>query len=472
MIYKNIRPSSHISDKRRSGQSRRFFLKGACGGAGTLMALPVLETLFSSDQAFAQAAHNPRVWLTYQPNGYAREAFFPTDVSGPRNFTLAGCSLQPLSRHQENITIFKHLQNTSGQGSRGNDHLVSLACYLVGRTIPHDDGEGHAQSVDYFISSKFQEAAPSPQRLLNLCANDEVDAKSQAYNNRYKNVLSFDDEGRFVNNTNHLRNVFDSLFMGFDPGISETDVDRRAVMRTSVIDSVLQDAHRLESRLGVRDQRVMDQYFTSVREMERRLVASPVPGATCEISDNDFSAYPAGPQNRVDRVGEHWKETARLLALAFQCEATRVASYLLGGEAAGARYSDIGINKHVHNTLSHSGSGANREDYKKVDRYHAEVFADVLDLFESTPVGTGNLLDVTLLLWGTGLGDGNRHERNNLMAVLAGRAGGANHGKLMDVANNETTARLMNTIAVQVGAVAPGGFGNSSSEDDVFDLNS
>ena len=448
---------------------RRHFLRCSAGGLGTLLSLPALESLYPSEKAFAAEASLPRLWMTYQPNGYAREKFYPTQVKGARDFSLLGCSLEPLEARKNQITIFKHLENRS-MNSPGNSHLVSLASYLTGSAIKNDDGDGHRQSVHYHISAHYEKTAQSRVRQLVLCANDEVDPKKQSYNNRYKNNLSFDDAGRFVTPTNDLKKVFEQLFAGFDPGMNNQAQKERETLRKSVLDHVLSDAKDLEKRLGTRDRRVMDQYFTNLREVETRLTLQPVPGASCSPGMNNFQSYPLGPQGRVDRVGDHWLETARLLALAFQCEATRVCSYLLGGEAAGSRYADAGINQHIHNSLSHSSGGTNRQLYAKLDQFHAQIIAKVLKIFEETPSGTGNLLDHTVIHLGTGMGDGNPHEKNFLYALLMGNTAKWKHGHLVNVDNKKSNAVLMNTIVQGMGIPNTDGFGEANGAQDVFYL--
>ena len=448
----------------KSRIDRRRFLRCAAGGMGAAVALPALEGMFDSDNAFAQQASIPRYWFTFQPNGYATEAFYPKENRPDAAFE--DCGLAGLQPNRENVTLFKNIKNTAEGISKGNDHLVAMASYLACEAIDHDDGNGHVQSVDWFMSQHYQQVAPTRVRQLNLGANVGREGGG-GYNTLYKTTISFDDQGRFVGNENNLKKVFDQMFAGFDPAQTQQVVNHRRLQKTKVVDFVLEDLRQLNAGLGVEDKRRVDQYLTNLVEVERGLAFAPDPGAAqCSPGRNPFDENGV----KVDRVVEHWGETAKLVALAFQCDMTRVVTYMLGGETADARYSDVGINKGIHG-ISHNGGGRERELYRDIDAHHASRFNDSVDLFASTPLGAGSLLDASVLHWGTALGDGNIHERENLFALLAGNVGGMRHGRIIDVNNNDRqrTHVLINTVLERMGIPAPGGFG-AAGEGEIFDL--
>lgn len=131
-------------------------------------------------------------------------------------------------------------------------------------------------------------------------------------------------------------------------------------------------------------------------------------------------------------------------------------------------YTDIGLNKGIH-VISDNADVPDRERYREIDVHHSRRFNETIDLFASTPVGTGSLLAASLLHWGTALGDGNIHERENLFAVLAGNVGGIQHGRILDINNLQRSHVLLNTILERMGIPAPGGFGEAA-DGETFDL--
>lgn len=404
---------------------RRSFLRGtAAGGISTLVALPLLEASFRSDRAFAQAAGGtPRLIAFYVPNGTIEERWFPDGGSG-NNYDLSGTALAPLAPFQDSLRLFRRLGNTGRSGS-GNAHMRAIAGFLTGTAISSDAVSRVGISLDQRLADHYATTSPTPVHSLQLAGNNELDPpNNNRYNNQLKNSLSFDREGRILPNTSDLRSVFNRLFTGVDDGQVDEAARRRAVLGKSVLDHVLQDSAQLSAGLGTQDRQRVEEYFDSLRALERRL-QPPAGAAACDVGGTTFPSY--DDDRRLDEIGDHARQTARMLSLAFRCDATRVATYMAGGEAAGCRYNDIGVGEHFHNNISHN-RGGKADLHHRIDTYHSELVAAFLQELADTPHGDGTLYDSTAVIYGAGLGNGDRHSLADISLAVAGRFGASRGG--------------------------------------------
>jgi hypothetical protein len=218
------------------------------------------------------------------------------------------------------------------------------------------------------------------------------------------------------------RAVFDQLFRRQESGSALSSAERR-----SVLDLVRDEARSLKSSLGAADQRRLDEYLTALRDVERRIdVAAKRPpdrDAPSLLGDPNFPvkvAVPAGagiPESYVD----YDKLMIDLVALAFATDATRVAVLTHGGYRS---YPEVNVKRGHHDLQHHEGDAERRSDLRKVDRFNMDRFADVLRTLQASPEQGGNLLDNAMVMFGTGMSNGNRHARENLPILLAGGAGG------------------------------------------------
>lgn len=456
---------------------RRTFLRCGAGGLGTAVALPSLAMMFKSETAFADALGLPRFLTVYQPNGYCTEKMWPAGITGARMKIpeLAACGVAPLNGHRDKITIFKDfLNSTCGNnpanpregGSVGNDHLLGIMSFLTAAMPPNDDLLRWRISVDQFIANHYQATAPTRKASLQLSANNDIDPHNATmeYNNNFKNGLAYDKSGNILPNINDVKKVFTDLFAGTDPAVTARMATEREERRKIVLDQVHADAKALVARAGAADRMILDQYFTSIAELQRQIsTMGTVPSVSCKIPLDlpTGITYPT----RVDRVLDHYKVTSKLLAVAFQCEATRVVTYMLSGEAANPTLPEA-VSVAWHDAASHSTGGANRMKYHAIDVALSTHFGLLLDTFAATPLGAGSLLDNTIILWGASLGDGAKHLRYDQFSVLAGNVGGKlKHGALLDMQNKTKHSALINTILNVMGVPAPEGFGDAKPTD-------
>jgi hypothetical protein len=222
--------------------------------------------------------------------------------------------------------------------------------------------------------------------------------------------------------------VFDQLFRGaHDSAVGSAASGLTDAERQSVLDLVLEEANSLGAKLGVDDRRRLDEYLTAVRDVERRIEVAakrpPAQDAPSLQGDPRFPVHvdvPAGsgiPESYVD----YERLMIDLIAIAFACDATRVAVLTHGGYRS---YPEVDVKRGHHDLQHHEGDPEKRGDLCKVDRFNMQQFAGAIERFKSIPDGRGTLLDNSMLMFGSGMSNGNRHSRENLPIWLAGRAGG------------------------------------------------
>ncbi|MEO0812217.1 MAG: DUF1552 domain-containing protein [Myxococcota bacterium] len=428
--------------------SRRHFLRCGAGGLGAIVTLPALEAMFGTDRAYAQSASGPARFLAiYQPNGHRAQSFAP-DFSEDRlrSPDLTGYNTEALQRHMDVTTIFKNFNSTKA-GGRGNAHLNAITSWLRGtHTVDDSDltmqrftlNENDRSSADVVIARRYEQAFPLPggrSQHLVIRGSAFYDGGNSGYNNRQKQWLSTAPDGTRIDAEFDLLKVYNDMFAGFDPDVSEDEADARLRLRKSVLDSVLPEVQALENRLGASDKQALDSYFTNIRTLENRLqtridglgdapVQVTVPNSDelilhkgeghnsngWYVDDN----YNGRGHNHIDY---HWRDTSRLLTVAFQNETVRSVAYMLETEA-GENHYDEGPNGEQGLGDNHGASHANNAAYGRRDARHAQVYAEMLDAFKEVEVGGERLIDNTLVLWGGGIGV--THSSDRTMAVVSG----------------------------------------------------
>ncbi|MEM7604352.1 MAG: DUF1552 domain-containing protein [Myxococcota bacterium] len=441
----------------RKKLTRRTMLRGGLGAAAVSLARPRLEAMFESSTAFAQGSAHPRFVAFYVPNGVIEERWFPEGNAS--DYTFAGTALEPLAAHLPHTTALRRLRSPGTEGG-GNQHMRGISGFLTGSAIANDRVTELSISIDQFIANHYAEVAPTPVHSLQLAGNNELDPPlNTVYNNALKNALSFDQAGRILPNTANLRAVFNRLFAGVEAPEQDLEAERRRVMRRSVLDSVLTERDRLQTHLGAADRARVEEYFESVRALELRIEGSDAPiAAGCSVPEAaGFPEYEDGP--RLHAIGEHARQTAELLRLAFSCDLTRCATYMAGGEAAGCSYRDIDINQHFHNSISHDRRGkANL--HHRIDTFHSELVAAFADGLLATAEGEGTLLDSTVITYGSGLGNGDSHDLRSIAFAVVSRLGRFAEGRYLQDLDQRSSGDALMTILEEMG-LPQGRFGDS-----------
>jgi hypothetical protein len=211
------------------------------------------------------------------------------------------------------------------------------------------------------------------------------------------------------------RLVFDRFFGNGNSGEMDEARIKRDRYKKSILDFALDDARRLKSNLGYTDRRKLDEYLTAVRELEERIGRANQFASTLP----DYQRPTGIPKN----YEEHLKLMFDLLALAFQTDTTRISSFIMAHDGSNRQYANIGVRDGHHELSHHGGDEEKKAKIAKINRFHATQFAYFLDKLSSIQEGDGTLLDNCMIVYGSGLGDGNRHNHDNLPVLLAGKGG-------------------------------------------------
>lgn len=392
---------------------RRTFLKGV----GASMALPLLDAMLPSVASAAAAQPAPlRMAFVFFPNGAIMPEWKPTGEG--ENYTLSP-TLEPLSPFKEDINVLSSLaqDNARAKGDGPGDHARSAAAFLTGehpvKTAGADIRAG--KSVDQVAAEKFGTETRLPSLEIGIEKGRNAGQCDSGYSCAYSNNISWKTPTTPMAKEINPKLVFERLFGAG----SEADKSRaqRQFFRQSILDQVASDAASLKKRLGQTDRRKMEEYFTSVREIEQRIERSR-DDTHREIPEIEL------PDGIPEDQDEHVKLMYDLLALAFETDTTRVATYMLANEGSNRTYPMVDV-KDGHHHLSHH---QNKEDWvaklQKIDKYLVSRFAYFLEKLKAVKEGEGTLLDNCMIVYGSAIGDGNRHNHNDLPVLLAGRGGG------------------------------------------------
>ncbi len=392
---------------------RRTILRGL--GAG--LALPFLDSMIPALSRAATTAAPTRAAFLYVPNGIIMNEWTPTrevgSVALPMEFPRISKALQPF---RDDILMFSGLTHNQGRalGDGPGDHGRAGANYLTGVHPKKTNGRDlqTGVSVDQIAARRLD----GKTRFASLELGCEEGVQGGSCDNGYSCAYSNSISWRTPSSPNPAeirpRAVFERLFGGQDSD------PREARYQKSVLDMVRGEAQLLASSLGGSDKRKLDEYLYSVRELEKRITA------TEETATPRPKGVEAPPSSIPTDMTEHARLMFELLALAFQTDSTRVATVLIGLEQSPRAYPEIGIPEAHHGLTHHQGDKEKIEKVTKINMFHVQQFAWLLNKLKSTPDGDGSLLDHTMVTYGSGFSDGNAHDHGNLPIVLAGRANG------------------------------------------------
>ena len=400
---------------------RRTFVKGI----GTAIALPFLDAMVP---AFAPAAARPssprRLAFVYVPNGAHMADWTPkqsgTDFELPR-------ILQPLAPLRSEVLVLSGLAQMTGSpyGEKEGDHVRASGAYLTGVRPKLTQGVdiGVGISADQVAAHQIGGRTRFPSLEL-TCEDSRIGGFCEpSYSCAYLNSISW----RTATTPNppeiNPRAVFERLFGASEPGETPADRARRAANRKSVLDFALEDARRLETSLGPTDRRKVDEYLTAVRVIEKRIEAAERDAASDEGAQRaPAMARPAGVPTEVR---DHIRLMFDLMSVAFQADLTRVVTFIMGREGSGLTFREIGIPDAHHPLTHHRGNPEMIEKVIQINRYHVEQFVQFLTGLHAVREGDGSLLDHSMILYGSGLSDGDKHLHYDLPLLLAGRGGGS-----------------------------------------------
>jgi hypothetical protein len=436
--------------------SRRTMLRGAAATIG----LPLLEAMRLPRAAAATRTAAPkRAAFLMVPNGIVHDAWKPATTG--LDYVLPS-SLEPLAAVREHVSVITGLSQIPG-GEKGvvTGHARPAAALLTG-TVASKEEVRAGVSVDQVIADSIGRESRLKSLELSVNGSQMAGLCDSGFSCVYSSVIAWRDADSPLPTDNDPRSVFRRIF-GSDPGgpAAAAADGRDAALRRSVLDAVLDDARQLDRRLGAADRRKLDEYLHAVRDVERRIgktVATAADGPPrLDIPDRASLSYP-----------EHVRLMGELIALAFQSDATRVCTFMLGNEAGNQAYPEVGVLE-GHHELSHHGNVEEKlAKLRKIDRFNVALYAELVARLAATPEGDGSLLDSAAIYYGSGLGSGNAHTPFDLPVLVAGRAGGAirpaGHVKLpMDTSLYNLWVTLLTACDAPVRQ-----FGNSSGPIDAI----
>jgi len=404
----------------RKALHRRTFLRGV----GATVALPFLDAMapvFASSTVKSPV----RMGFVYVPNGIIMKDWTPQTEgeAAPLPAALPRV-MEPLAAYREEILVLSGLTLNNGRhlGDGPGDHARAAASYLTGahpkKTYGADMRNGI--SVDQIAAQKVGKET----RLASLELGCEEGILSgncdNGYSCAYSNSLAWRTATSPLPPEIRPRAVFERLFGAED---ADPDPVRRARAKReekSVLDFVLAQAKSLRSSLGANDQRKLDEYLFTVRDLEMRIEAAeraPVTDARPPFAKPGDSV----PENFL----EHSKLMFDMMAVAFQADLTRVCTFMLGPEGSNRNYREIGITDAHHGLTHHLGDAGKIEKIAQINRMHAEQFAYFLGKLRAMKEESGTVLDNAMVVYGGGLSDGNRHDHHDLPVLIAGRSGGS-----------------------------------------------
>jgi hypothetical protein len=388
--------------------SRRTFLNGV----GVTLALPLLESMVPAGVAIAQTAAAPRTRLgcIYFPHGAIMPKWKPT--TGGAGFELTEI-LQPLKPFYQQINVVSDTSQALAYGTGATaNHNRAAAAFLSG-ALAETGAQPHlGVTVDQVVAKKLGQETPLPSLEL-MIEGTSVNC-GDGLSCSYRDTISWQGPTSPLPMQNNPQVVFERLF---GDGNSMAERKARRDQSISLLDSVLGEANSLKGKLPHADRARLDQYLSDVREIERRIQK-----AGSQITEDlDVPAAPTGVPTDVE---EHVKLMYDLQVLAFQTDITRVSTFQVAKELSNAVYPKSTVRDAFHILSHHSNIQENIDRFTVLNKYHTTLFAYFLNKLQSTPDGDGTLLDHSMILYGSGLSDGNQHNHSDLPLVLAGGASG------------------------------------------------
>jgi hypothetical protein len=388
--------------------SRRTFLHGV----GVTLALPLLDSMVPAATALAQTSAKVRTRLgcIYFPHGAIMPKWTPaTEGAG---FELTPI-LQPLQPFYDQVNIVSGLRHALAYGSGATaNHNRAAAAFLSGAFAKPGAKPSLGITMDQLAARAIGQDTPLPS--LEVMIEEPSVNCGDGLSCSYRDTISWQGPDSPLPMQNNPQVVFERLF-----GDGSTDAERKARRQQSLslLDSVVGEAAALQRTLPAADRTRVDQYLTDVREIERR-----VQKAGQQLSDDlDLPPAPAGVPRDTE---EHIKLMFDLQVLAWQAEITRVSTMLLSKELSNAVFPKSGIRDAFHILSHHSNVEENKARFAVLNRYHVGLLAYFLGKLKATPDGDGSLLDHSMVLYGSGLSDGNQHNHTDLPIVVAGGASG------------------------------------------------
>jgi hypothetical protein len=393
--------------------SRRTILRGI----GTSLALPFLDAMVPALRASGAAKPIVRTAFVYVPNGAIMNNWTPAVEGAGFEFTPTLKALEPF---RDRVNVISGLAQINGRalGDGAGDHARAGATWLTGAHPKKTEVDIHAGvSADQIAARELGKATQLASLELGLEAPSLAGDCDSGYSCAYTNTISWRTPTTPLPVEVNPRAVFERLF---GDGDSTDPASRLAAMKeqSSILDYVRGDVARLSNGLGARDRNKLDQYMEAIRDIERRIQKAEEQNATLKMP---LMERPSGVPEEFE---DHAKLITDLMVLAFQADMTRVVSFMMAREGSNRPYRTIGVSDGHHSVTHHQNDPEKIAKVAKINAYHVQTFAYMLEKLRTTRDGEGTLLDHCQILYGSSISDGNAHTHHDLPLILAGGAAG------------------------------------------------
>ena len=424
--------------------SRRTFIRGM----GVTMSLPFLESMVPAQTPLAKTAANPqiRLGLCFMPHGAVMANWTPAE-EGPLKLSPI---LAPLEDYKNQVVVVSNLSHAmagpQGPGDNGGDHTRCPAVFLNGVHPKRTDGADifAGVTIDQIAAGKIGQETLLPS--LELAIEDYsglVGSCDVGFSCTYMNTISWRTPTTPMPMEINPRVVFDRMF---GDGATPEQRLQRIESQRSILDAVNDQIRRLQGGLGSTDRNRVVEYMDTVREIERRIQISEKQNSNASL---DVPKTPAGiPDDYI----EHTKLMFDLMALSFQADITRISTFMMAREVSYRTFPKLGISESFHPASHHQNLPARLEALTRINAHHVQLFSHVLERLKATPDGDGNLLDHSLLLYGSAMSNSNVHNHGPLPVLVAGGAAGRlKGGRHIKYPENTPMSNLLMTILDKAG---------------------
>jgi hypothetical protein len=455
----------------KSHISRRAVLKGV----GATVALPFFDAMTPAATAWGgseAAAERTRLVAIEIVHGSAGSTQFGlkqhlwSPALAGSHFDLAPTSLAPLEPYRDCLTIVSNTMNHSAEAwsapEVGGDHFRSSATFLTQAHPRQTEGSDIrvGTSLDQVYAQKFGQTSPIPSIQLCIEPIDQAGGCDYGYACVYTDTISWASAGEPLPAIRDPRAVFNLLF-----GVGGTSRERTTRRRenASILDWLTASIASMKQQLGAADRARFDRYLTDVREIERR-----IQNVEARNTSGEPRALPEAPVGVPDSFDEHVRLMMDLIATAFQADLTRVVSFKLARDASSRLYSESGVDEGFHPMSHHQENEEKIRLFQKINRYHVSLVPHLLDGLKNAHEGDSSLLDQSLIIYGSPMGDSNLHNHRRLPLFLVGHANGRLRGNTHIVAPDDTPMANVWLPVLQTLGVETETFGDSTA---ALDLN-
>jgi hypothetical protein len=448
--------------------SRRAMLQAA----GASISLPLLESMLPAatpSRSTAASSSRLRLICLEMVHGaagctkYGEEKNLWSPAATGRDFDLAPSSLQPLEPWKDYLTIVSNTDMHAAEAwephELGGDHFRSSAVFLTQSHPKHTQSSDVRAGVsfDQIYAKRFGQDTPLPSIQLSIESVDQAGGCMYGYSCVYTDTMSWETPTKFLPMVRDPRMVFDQLF---GVGGSQQEREHRRQTDRSILDWLTRRIATLKSTLGPADRQRMDEYLDNIREIERRITRIEQQNST-----GDARQLPTAPIGVPDDWDEHVKLMFDLQVLAFVGDTTRISSFKMSRDVNGRVFPPSGVSTGFHNASHHGETEQRILQFAAINKYHISVVAYFADKLKKAQEGDSNLLEQSLIVYGSPMGDSNLHNHKRVPLMLLGHAGGALKGRLhVKTQDGTPSANMFLTLLHKIGLEDMPIFGDSTGE--------